>query len=147
MARRFSSLNRRMPESGGGSSLRRLSLEHGSIRNIAVALDLIGFKGADYSVAHCGRCSSRVSRNPPAGDLRVCGLQRGKCEGEEGAAAWIVCDADTAAMRSHDFADDGEAEACPFLLFARATPEPFENILPIVPWHARSEEHTSELQS
>jgi hypothetical protein len=39
-------------------------------------------------------------------------------------------------MRSHDFADDGEAEAGPFLLFARATPEPFENVLPILPWHA-----------
>src|SRR5215472_13588520 len=39
-------------------------------------------------------------------------------------------------MRSHDFADDGEAEAGPFLLFARAAPEPFENVLPILPWHA-----------
>src|SRR5262249_43245957 len=34
------------------------------------------------------------------------------------------------------FADDGEAEPGPFLLFARAAPEPFENVLPILPWHA-----------
>src|SRR5262245_6079097 len=80
----------------------------------------------------CGRRSSRVSRNPSGSDLRVCGLQRGKCEGEERTAAWIVRDTDTAAMRSHDFADDGEAEAGAFLLFARAAPEPFENVLPIL---------------
>src|SRR5262245_15139065 len=39
-------------------------------------------------------------------------------------------------MRSHDFADDGEAEARAFFLFAPATPEPFENVLSILSWHA-----------
>src|SRR5262249_42055066 len=50
--------------------------------------------------------------------------------------AWIVCDADTATMRSHDFVDDGEAEAGAFLLFARAAPEPFENVLSMLWRHA-----------
>src|SRR5262249_8947729 len=39
-------------------------------------------------------------------------------------------------MRSHDFADDGEAEAGAFLLFARAAPEPLETALPILWRHA-----------
>src|SRR5215467_15256736 len=39
-------------------------------------------------------------------------------------------------MRSHDLADDGEAEAGAFLLFAPAPPEPFENVLSILPRHA-----------
>src|SRR3984893_14091973 len=39
-------------------------------------------------------------------------------------------------MRSRDFADDGEAEAGAFLLFARPTPEPLENFLSILLRHA-----------
>src|SRR5215510_13819311 len=39
-------------------------------------------------------------------------------------------------MRAHDFADDGEAESGPFLLFTRAAPEPLENALSIRPRHA-----------
>src|SRR5262245_63445573 len=39
-------------------------------------------------------------------------------------------------MRPHDLADDGEAEAGAFLLFAPAAPEPFENVLSILRWHA-----------
>src|SRR5262249_31273170 len=39
-------------------------------------------------------------------------------------------------MRSHDFADDSEAEAGAFLLFAPAAPEPLENVLTILPRHA-----------
>src|SRR5262249_49503771 len=39
-------------------------------------------------------------------------------------------------MRAHDFADDGEAEAGAFLLFARAAPEPLENVLAILWRHA-----------
>src|SRR5262249_55005490 len=35
-------------------------------------------------------------------------------------------------MRSHGFADDGEAQACSLLLFARPAPEPFENVLAIL---------------
>src|SRR6516164_2363931 len=35
-------------------------------------------------------------------------------------------------MRSHDLADDGEAEAGAFLLFAPAAPEPFENVRSIL---------------
>src|SRR5262245_35964281 len=39
-------------------------------------------------------------------------------------------------MRSHDFVDDGEAEAGALLLFAPAAPEPLENVLTILPRHA-----------
>src|SRR6516164_6155671 len=52
------------------------------------------------------------------------------------SAAGIICDADAAAMREHDFADDGEAEAGAFLLFTRAAPEPLENVLAILWRHA-----------
>src|SRR5262249_60822290 len=39
-------------------------------------------------------------------------------------------------MRAHNFADDGKAEAGALLLFARAAPEPLENVLSIPPRHA-----------
>src|SRR6516165_3134366 len=52
------------------------------------------------------------------------------------SAAGIICDADAAAMRSHDFADDSEAESGAFLFFTRAAPEPLEDVLSIVPRHA-----------
>src|SRR5207247_1091156 len=45
-------------------------------------------------------------------------------------------DADAAAMRSHDFADDGKAEAGALLLFPRAAPKPLEDALSILPRHA-----------
>src|SRR5262249_29312264 len=90
------------------------------------------FKSTECSVAHRGRRSGSLSCNAPAGGFRVCGLQRGKGEDEAATAARIVCDVDTATMRSHDFADDGEAEAGAFLLFAPAAPEPFENVLSIL---------------
>src|SRR5262249_41086301 len=64
------------------------------------------------------------------------GSKGGKGGGKGAPRVGIVCDADTAAMRSHDLADDGEAEAGAFLLFAPAAPEPFENVLSILWRHA-----------
>jgi Lipocalin-like domain len=46
-------------------------------------------------------------------------------------------------MRSHDFADDGEAQAGAFVSLPRTAPEPLENVLAILrgtpqPWSATS---------
>src|SRR5262249_58537172 len=71
-----------------------------------------------------------------AGGFGVGGFKRGKGGEKGGPPPWIICDADTAVMRPHDLADDGEAEAGAFLLFAPAAPEPFENVLSILRWHA-----------
>src|SRR5262249_24645776 len=67
-----------------------------------------------------------------ASHLRLSHVRRWKREREHGASARIVCDAHTAAMRSHGFPDNGEAQAGAFVSLPRAAPEPFENVLAII---------------
>src|SRR5262245_28460114 len=84
--------------------------------------------GARWSCATAGKVL--------AGHLRLSRWQRREREGEGGAASRIVCDAHTATMRSHGFADDSETKAGAFVPFPGAAPEPFENVLAILRRHA-----------
>src|SRR5262249_59330840 len=84
----------------------------------------------------CTRWSRAAVGEALAGHLRLSHVQRWKREGEGGAAARIVCDAHTAAMRSHGFTDDGEAQAGAFVSLPRAAPEPLEDVLAIISRHA-----------
>src|SRR5262249_2384233 len=132
MTRCFSSLNRRVPESGEGLSLRRSTRRLQHPKHRSRVRSYLVFKSTECSVAHRGRRSCSLSCNAPAGGFRVCGLQRGKGKEEGVAAALIVGAADAATMRWHVLAEEGEAEAGAFLLFAPAAPEPFENVLSIL---------------
>ena len=78
MARWFSSLNRRAPESGEGSSLRRLISRSWQYLKHRSRVRSYRFKGTECSVVRRGRSSCSLSCDAPAGNLRVCGLQRWK---------------------------------------------------------------------
>src|SRR5262245_54006025 len=84
--------------------------------------------GARWSCATAGKAL--------AGHLRLSCWQRREREGEGGAPARIVCDAHTATVRSHGFADDSETKAGAFVPLPGAAPEPFENVLAILWRHA-----------
>jgi|RhiMetdeSRZDD1v2_1073273.scaffolds.fasta_scaffold2368070_2 hypothetical protein len=74
MARRFSSLNRRVPESGEGLSLRRLPSGEGSTSSAAVAFDRIDFEGgeAQLRVEVSARPSSPAMHLPAIFESPVC---------------------------------------------------------------------------
>src|SRR5262249_2666738 len=85
---------------------------------------------APLRVAAAAHLAFPAMRLPASFESEVCngGNARVKRAPPPGLSATLP----TATMRSHDFADDGEAEAGPFLLFGRAAPEPLENVLSIL---------------
>src|SRR6516164_11780616 len=76
--------------------------------------------------------SRGVSLRAASSAVRFGRRQSRKRKDQARAAARIVRHGDAAAMRAHDFGDDGETEAGALLLFARAAPEPLEDVRAIL---------------